>query len=260
MAHGQRIEDMSPIDRFAYIVGGLRTLLLRHGQRAPALMLLMHWRLGRTLARFTALASRVQAGTLRPPRRRAPRPQAEADTPETASKPAPWPPVVPVPRRLGWLHRLTLEEYYIDRWLCGASGWAGCFEGFVHSPQMRPLIEAVPGRLGRLLRPLARMLGVTLPAALRLPKRVRARRPQPASRPRPVRRSLPRLCEPVPADLPPAAAPSAPPPKAASKSPAEGPVHGPVPWLPPPPPGCRYVRVRYAEGGSGWAVRRRMEL
>ena len=111
-------------------------------------------RLARLAHRFRTLFARYQAGTLptpRPPRTRIARPRP----------PEPRPPEPRLPGKTGW----------IGARIANAAPCAGAIEHLLHNtPEIREFAAAAP-QAGRLLRPLCRMLGVTLPAYLRLPPR-----------------------------------------------------------------------------------------
>jgi hypothetical protein len=70
------------------------------------------------------------------------------------------------PRQFGWLVTWTPEA---DPRAFDQMEW------MLAQLDMQELIAAAP-QMGRVLRPLCRMLGVSLPAALRPPRRARARR------------------------------------------------------------------------------------
>jgi hypothetical protein len=142
-------------------------------------------RLHTLVARLDWLAFRWREGTLPRPRTRTPRP---APTPQAQPDPAtPLPPARPRrprdPSAQGWLARVCPHA-------------AGIAHPFAHmletDPEFRAFVAAVP-QAGRLLRPLARMLGAPLPDYLRLPPR--PRRPC-APRPRPPRQRPPSLTDP----------------------------------------------------------------
>ncbi len=115
----------------------------------------------RTLGRFYALVERVQAGRYTPPGPRA--------KPATARAPRPEPPLTHrrLPTGKSWLIPLVP----IDAACAGPQ-----LQHFVAGPDMQALIATAP-TIGRILRPLARMLGVDLPATLTLPPRPRPPRP-----------------------------------------------------------------------------------
>ncbi|MFT2094945.1 hypothetical protein ACMS1Z_09715 [Acidiphilium multivorum] len=111
-----------------------------------ALTVLLWSRLQRAIARFARLA----AGAPPPRPRKTPAPPARARS-------AP-----DLPRRRGWLLAPVPE----------ATAAASQLRAFLAEPETRALIAAEP-RLGRILRPLCRTLGILLPAP-----QSRARRPR----------------------------------------------------------------------------------
>ncbi|HEX3347417.1 MAG TPA: hypothetical protein VHS58_04865, partial [Acetobacteraceae bacterium] len=81
------------IGRFAWIMRALRdAVAARHRFIPQALLFLIHARLGGIAQRFAAIAAKVQAGTLRPPRVRL-----------TPRQPSARKPYERLPRRFGWL-------------------------------------------------------------------------------------------------------------------------------------------------------------
>ena len=260
----RHINDMPPALRFGMVVDQICKFLLAQSFRAPALFLLLHHRARRTQRRFAALAARIAAGEVLPPlQRRVLRPRdaagaeaAEAADAEAASRPPP----PRIPSAFCWLSRLIPAPPLGQGFFLG--GCNSALHDFLQSPTLQPVMAAAPDRVGRLLRPLARMFGTVLPEALRLPKR--ARRPRPriakprAAAPRPSRRkqSIPRLCDPLPADLPPAPV-VAPAPPAAPSPPVAPPSPAPEPSWPPLPPGYIRVRVQHICGEVRWVVLRR---
>jgi hypothetical protein len=116
------------------------------------LMVLVWGRLRRMSRRFAALAARMEAGRLKPPRP----PAANPDPGGTRPHQQP-----PFPSTPGWLlHYVQLE----------AAATANILRHMLeHDPEMRALLEAAP-QLGRILRPLLRMVSpAPLPARLLRP-------------------------------------------------------------------------------------------
>ena len=110
--------------------------------------LLTH-RLARLAHRFRTLFARYQAGTLPAPR------------PSRTQAARQRPPVPRLPGKTGW----------IGARIADAAPCAGSIEQLLHNEaQMRDFVAQAP-QAGRLLRPLARMLGVTIPHWLRLAPR-----------------------------------------------------------------------------------------
>jgi hypothetical protein len=149
---------------FGLIIGGLCEAVARRiaaDRTAGPLIVLIVGRLRRIAQRFAALATRAQAGKLKPPRRRKPskRPPRERQR---------------FPESFGWLIRFVPYE-------------AACFgsqlQHQLSQPEMMALLEAAP-QAGRILRPLCRILQIDLPPTLRLPPRPpRPRKPRPPKQP-----------------------------------------------------------------------------
>ena len=148
------------------------------------LVVAIHNALSRRIRRFASLVARFRAGRLRQSAPR-PRPASAARSP-VPGPPTPSPPAPRLSRRRGWLLPL----------IPNAIGYASQLSHLIAQPDMAELIAAAPS-LGRLLRPLARMLAIDLPPApQRLPRpktprlnppRAKPARPNPA----PVNRALP---------------------------------------------------------------------
>jgi hypothetical protein len=168
-------------DRFAEIIGGLCRALSAQSawcREVGPLGVLIWGRLCRMRTRFTAIAARVQAGTLpavAPARPRAATPRPA--TPRPAA--APDQPRLPPPR-IGWLVRLVPEPWHLNSWRVP-------LEELLADPQTAALAAVAP-QVGRELRPLCRMLNVEVPPELRLPKR--PRRPR-VVKPRPPKVETP---------------------------------------------------------------------
>ena len=132
---------------------------------AGPLIHLIWTRVRRLGARFAALAARVRAGALRslaPARRRA------ASRPASPAPASP-PPPPRLPNGFAWLVRLVGRE---------AAGCGGQLQLLLTDPEFATLIAATP-QMGRVLRPLCRMLGVEPPALPARPSRSAAG-PRPA--------------------------------------------------------------------------------
>jgi hypothetical protein len=117
-------------------------------------------RMRRLGERFARLKARLAAGTLRPPRARG---DAEARAGDAGRERVRRPPLPFLPRSFGWFARMVP----------GAGPVAQDFERLLAGPEMPVLMSAAP-QAGRILRPLAHMLGIRQPAFLRLPRRTRA--------------------------------------------------------------------------------------
>ena len=147
-----------PVQRFTWIITVIQRAL---GQRAdrrqpdalPGPFLLLVWtRIQRLANRFVRLVEKIEAGTLPPPRRPgAPRPRRPRPPPDPARR---------LPRGHAWLVRLGRHE---------AANAGSLLGGLLADPDMAALLEAEPRRLGRVLRPLCRMLGVTPPPLIARP-------------------------------------------------------------------------------------------
>ena len=161
-------------DRFSAII---RTLCMGLAGRAAGpnnfphpLFVAIHQALAGRIRRFASLLARFRAGTLRPSR---PRPVAASAAPRAMP-----PRAMALSRRRGWLLPL----------IPGAVAYASQLSHLFADPEMAEVIAGAP-TLGRLLRPLAQMLAIDLPAALQRPAPVRRPRPKPArpEKPRPPR-------------------------------------------------------------------------
>ncbi len=155
---------LSPLARsFAPAIKAICALIAHHAgldRRLSPIVLIVWGRLNRTLTRLDRLIARWQAGTLRPPR---PKPTTPR-TPVTRT-----PPATKVPTEKAWLLRLIPH----------AGQHHGHVETIVNNAELAALVAAAP-QAGRLLRPLARMFGIPLPAHLKLPPRPRKpRAPKP---------------------------------------------------------------------------------
>jgi hypothetical protein len=143
------------------IFSGLAAIIAQafgRGPRAPLQITLWTY-INHTARRFARLMAHIEAGTLRPTKPRPMRTNTERTTPRTR-----------LPQR--------------RMWLVAEIGWraAGCAHQLEHlltRPDIATLIATTP-RAQRLLRPLAHMLGLTLPC---LPPHPRTRKP-PANQPR----------------------------------------------------------------------------
>jgi hypothetical protein len=136
---------------------------------SPAQWQLFWNRTGRAVRRFAVLYQAWIAGTLKPPR-------PKSATPPVAP-PEPRPAPLRLPRAFAWLNHRVPEVVPA----------AGMLDLLVQEPERRRFATEVP-RVGRLLRPLCRALGIRPPAELQLPPRTRRpRKPRPrAERPLPL--------------------------------------------------------------------------
>jgi hypothetical protein len=162
---------------FGLIIDGLRRAAAVRMAADPSVrpsLLLVHAWLGRLVQRFAALVARVEAGTLRPPRRRTSPPRGVPPPDDSPSKRPPREPYQRLPESFAWLIRMLPYQ-------------AACFGSQLQhqfsQPEMIALLEAAP-QVGRILRPLCRLLAIDLPPALRLPPRPpRPRKPRPPKQP-----------------------------------------------------------------------------
>jgi hypothetical protein len=197
----------SAIDRFSHIIERLCKVI---GAQLPArrltepVILLIWARVRRIAARFTTLAVQVRAGTVpaqarrRPPKSaasRAPGPDsadpANADPDAAApagSRPGRRRAPAPLPNSFAWLVRLIPHE---------AATSGSQLRHLLTDPEMVALLTAAP-ELGRILRPLCRMLGVEPGFDLPPPFYGPPRPIRPARPPRP-----PAATPPPPPPLPP---------------------------------------------------------
>ncbi len=152
-------ETQDLIDRFTCFIERVRDGVIgeqRSGNWIPwPLLYLLQERLGRIGRRFARLVTRFRAGTL---------PEVRARVVSATPRPAAAPVMVRL-NRSALLHMVT-----------GASVWRDEFLKMLDDPEMKVLIAGVP-QLGRELRPLCGMLGITPPAGLALPARPRRARP-----------------------------------------------------------------------------------
>ena len=193
-----------PAERFGVILRDLREALAAQGVRGALtgwLLILTVGRLNRAAQRVMAIAARLAAGTLRPPRPPLPHPplpHPPSRPPMPMPVPVPAPPAPPaapapprprLPQRFGWLLRRLLPQ---ETARCRVANHRSQLAHLLAQPDMVALIEAAPA-IGRQIRPVCRMLGLTPPPPLRLPPRPRPPRPGAANSPRPPKPARPRL-------------------------------------------------------------------
>jgi hypothetical protein len=158
------METLSPslaAQRFTSLIEEICHTLTKHGRARfiAAPMLLLIWnRIFRMARLFTNLAERVHAGTLSE--------TAPARSRGASARPARVQPAERLPGHFGWLVNMLPEA--------AARGGDLCW--LLRRPEIQDLIFAAP-QIGRILRPLCRMLGVEPPSALQLPRRARVPRP-----------------------------------------------------------------------------------
>ncbi len=184
--------------RFALTLGTLLVLVAARFRVLGPHTVPLWTHLNRAARRITRLMDRLAAGrlTLRAPRPTGPHPIAPRPIGPHPIAPRPiGPPTLPgqpdrphtpgFPRISAWLVRMLGYE---------AAGLGSQLETLLNAPETTALLAAAPSA-GRTLRPLCRLLGVTLPAILQLPPRPprapRAprspRAPQPSNAARPAR-------------------------------------------------------------------------
>jgi hypothetical protein len=137
--------SLSPTERFSDLIEGLMkdvAAAVVWGWVPIPLIKLLWRRLRRMNARFASVLARFRA------------------------RPAAAPPPLDLPRRVGWVVQV----------ISGALVWGYELEKMVDDPELAAMTAGAP-QLGRVLRPLCRMMAVRPPAWLRLPRR---RRPAPA--------------------------------------------------------------------------------
>ncbi|HEX3348258.1 MAG TPA: hypothetical protein VHS58_09185 [Acetobacteraceae bacterium] len=156
-------------DRFTRIVSDVAQGLARRYRAdstlgpaiAAVLLNLIALRLQNLRRRFVTLVERIQAGTLRklPEPGTAPKRKRAAASAERKPRP-----------------NLLAQHDVVERW-----GWViglACRNGdelgrLLEDPEMQAMIAAEPRRMGRILRPLCRILGVyDMPDLLKLPSQV----------------------------------------------------------------------------------------
>ena len=143
--------------RFAFIIEGLCRVITARcaaaqgaGNVARVVIFFLVWdRLRRIAARFTTLAARARAGTLRP---RLPSLPADPDRADAGwDKDLRYKPER-LPNRFGWLLELVPE----------ADHYRGLLQDLLQDPEFAELLTAAP-QMERLLSPLFRMLGIQDP-------------------------------------------------------------------------------------------------
>ena len=159
-----------PIRLLGFLVRAMSVTFDRHqigrvvGSRLPPpLAILLCGRISQIRDRFTRLVESILAGTYRPrcytPREKSPaNPQPQRKTP-------------PRPK-FGWLDQLLPEAI--------AREHRADFAGMLHHPETVALIEAAPGPMSRLLRPLCWMLKLKPPEVLANHRRPAGTPPPPA--------------------------------------------------------------------------------
>jgi hypothetical protein len=161
------IAALSLTDRFAYFIEGLRKDVAAEGPRgrvAVPLIVLVWGRLRRMVARFASVVARFRDGTL---------PEAGSGRRRPArARPASLPCPADLPRRVAWVLQV----------IPGAACWRAGIEEMLDDPEMAAIVAGAP-QIGRVLRPLCRMLGIEPVPALVLPRRRALNRPPPSPGP-----------------------------------------------------------------------------
>jgi hypothetical protein len=153
------IACLSLPDRFICLMEGLMNDVAAEvvWDWTPILLIKLLWRRFRHLkARFASIMARYHAGML-------PAPGSARRSPARPRSASPSPPPV-LPTHAGWvlekINGTMIPGYELEK--------------MVADPELEALVAEVP-QLGRVLRPLCRMLAVKPPAWLRLPRRPRRR-------------------------------------------------------------------------------------
>jgi HAMP domain-containing protein len=174
--HGRAPTNLA--ERVACILASIRGAIGAHAAavRSTAPLLLITWNyLSHAAKRLEALTRRVAAGTatIRPRARR-------TKDPAEAAKPRPTPKHPPLPRRFGWLVRLSPN----------VGGLSSSLRNLLTKDEIATLLADAP-QAARILRPLCNMLGIAkapdLPAALFPERPKRPPKPRPPKEPRPPR-------------------------------------------------------------------------
>ena len=165
-------------DRFAFIIESLCQAAAARVARPPyrpqglagPFILLLAARLRRMAVRFATLAAHVQAGTLPAPRHRKRSGHCERSEAISSRTPPPASSKDRLPTRFAWLIRLVPE----------VGSFRSQFCHLLQDAEIATLLAAAP-QVGRILRPLCRMLGIKLlptvvPPALIPPRRPRRRK------------------------------------------------------------------------------------
>jgi hypothetical protein len=159
--------------RYAHGFNGLCGALAQRASEnraISAVLMLLYYRLRRTLVRLDRLVVRWQAGEDMRPRARKPR--AEGAAPVAAK-----PPVLRLPARQMWLTKILQPVAW------QILQWSSAITQLLDDPEVKALVAAAP-QTGRLLRPLCLLFEMPVPEYLRLPKRVRKPRAPRAPKPR----------------------------------------------------------------------------
>ena len=158
----------NPTDRFNRLIDELCRVLTRHGAARfiePPMLLLIWNRITRIGRLFANLVELVRTDRHANPARA--RSRSAPTRPAASPEPSRVAPSAVLPQHRRWLVNLLPEAEPLGADLC----W------LLDQPEMRELIAEAP-QVGRLLRPLCRMLGVEPPPLLRMPRQPRVRTPR----------------------------------------------------------------------------------
>ena len=157
----------APAERFARLIASLCAAVAARNIRpgkpglAGPLIVAIWNRLSRMAQRITRLAARLEAGTLKPPRKR------PAGSRRTVAEPKP--DGTKLPRGFAWLLPLVPGIVFGRTQL----------QALLDEPEMQAFIAVAP-QIGRTLRPLCHLLGLRpLPPLLRLPPKPPPVHPEP---------------------------------------------------------------------------------
>jgi len=161
-------------EALARIVGSIIGYIFPRYHALGPIAIHVHNRISRGNLRIQRLMARLAAGTWSARKPRAKSPKSAAERPKTPY----------ISRRFGWLGQKY--DYFIR-------GYFGQLEHLLNTPDTIALLEAAPPEairsLGRTLRPLCHIFGVTPPKILQVekPRRIRPPRPKQPRAERPPR-------------------------------------------------------------------------
>ena len=166
------VPPQTPAERFASTLAAMRAAVaarqIRPGKGGlPGWLVLLIWtRLGRIAKRVARIFAHLEAGTLKPPRRR------PAAARRTAAKLPP-----------GGEKRLPRAFCWLPALVPGISFGGSQLAALLEDPEMQAMLTAAP-QIARHMRPIFHMLGVRpLPPLLRLPPRSQPAPSDPATGP-----------------------------------------------------------------------------
>ena len=164
-------------EALAPVVATILEYLFRrlHGLGPTPVGMLIYNRISRANQRVQRLMQRLATGTWRAPKPHTPRPK-----PDTAEPRAPRAKTPYISQSKGWIGQRY--GYFIR-------GYFGLFEHTLTKPETLALLAELPPEalksLGRTLRPICHIFGVTPPECLRLPPRERKPRAKSKRKPKP---------------------------------------------------------------------------